>query len=170
MLYHALERFPGQVQAVEIGIAVFKAGQNTKRLLIVVKTAKFQHRPAKRFFPGMTERGVAKVMREGNRLGEVVIQLQRTRHGPSNLRHLYRMRHPRPEVVTLVIDEDLRLVLQLSEGCGMQNPIPVTLKGRSAAAGRRVGLGRRFFIRPATALRSVTGKHCQIARLDVVAC
>ena len=80
------------------------------------------------------------------------------------------MRHPRPEVVTLVIDEDLRLVLQLSEGCGMQDPVPVTLKGRSATAGRRVSLGRRFFMRPATALRSVAGKHRQITRLDIAAC
>ena len=132
MLYHALERFPGQVQAVEVGIAVFKAGQHTERLFIVVKPPKFLHRPAKRFFPGMTERGVAKVMREGNRLGEVVIQLQRTRHGPSNLRHLYRMRHPRPEVVTLVIDEDLCLVLELSEGRGMQDPVTVALERCSA--------------------------------------
>ena len=80
MLYHALEGFPGQVQAVEVGIAVFKAGQHTERLFIVVKPPKFLHRPAKRFFPGVAEGGVAEVMREGDRLGKVVIQLQRTRH------------------------------------------------------------------------------------------
>ena len=80
MLYHALEGFPGQVQAVEVGIAVFKAGQHTEGLLIVVKPPKFLHRPAKRLLPGMAEGGVAEVMREGDRLGKVVIQLQRTRH------------------------------------------------------------------------------------------
>ena len=59
-------------------------------------------------------------------------------------------------MIALVIDENLRLVLQAAESSGMNDPIPVPLKGRA---------GLTFWLpmeTPATVLRmgGIGGKIC----------
>ena len=51
------------------------------------------------------------------------------------------MRHARAEIITLMINENLCLVLQLAKGPGMQNPVTVTLKGSARQQGRYVSIG-----------------------------
>lgn len=72
------------------------------------------------------------------------------------------MCHARPEVITFVIDEDLRFVFQLAEGGRMQNPVPVALKRRSgdklACMVRSCFLG----MKPPARMRTMAGIGCQL--------
>ena len=85
----------------------------------------------------MAEGRVAEVMGKGQGLGQVLVKTERAGDGAGHLRHLDRVGQPRPVVISLVIDEDLRLVLQAAEGRGMDDPVPVAREGR---ARRRVRL------------------------------
>ena len=44
MLGHAFQRFPCQVQPVEIGVALFKAGNQPQRMGVMVEAAERFHR------------------------------------------------------------------------------------------------------------------------------
>ena len=124
----------------------------------------------------MAERGVAQIVGERHRLGKIVIQAKRTRHRPRDLRNLDGMRHAGTEIVTLVIDENLRLVFQPSERSGMQDAVAVTLERCAAGQcvgqfiGHRAGFGAitalaRLIMLPSTALRPMAGIGGKIARL-----
>ena len=56
MLDQPFQRFPCQVQPVEIGIAVFQLCHQTKRMGIVIEAAKFEVSRIQRFFACMAER------------------------------------------------------------------------------------------------------------------
>src|SRR5262245_23453926 len=76
----------------------------------------------------MAERRVAEIVGERHGLAEILVEAERTADGAGDLRHLQRMREPRPEVIALVIDEDLRLVLQAAERRRMDDAVAVALK------------------------------------------
>ena len=92
-----------------------------------------QHRLA-----GMAERRVAEVMAQADRLGEVLVQPQRAGDVARDPARLERVREPRPVVVALRRDEDLRLVLQPPERLRVDDPVAVALEGRPVV---RIGLG-----------------------------
>ena len=99
---------------------------------------------------------VSEVMGQGERLRQVLIQAQCPRDGPGDLRNFNRMREARPVVVTLVVHEHLRLVLQPPEGRRMDDAVTVAGKVRT----RR---GRRFRHQAATAPGGVAGIGLQVA-------
>ena len=82
----------------------------------------------------MAERRVAEIVGQRHRLAEILVEPQRAADGAGDLRHLERMGEPRAVVVALVIDEDLRLVLQPPERRRMDDAVAVALE--RAAAGR----------------------------------
>ena len=180
MLDHTFQRFPGEVQPVKGGIALFKCRDHANSLLVMIEPAEIPHRGLKRVFASMAERGVAQIVGERHRLGKIVIQAKRTRHRPRDLRNLDGMRHAGAEIVTLVIDENLRLVFQPSERSGMQDAVAVTLERRAAGQcvgqcigqciGHRAGFAAitalaRLVMLPSTALRPMAGIGGKIARL-----
>jgi hypothetical protein len=58
----AFERFPRQVEAVELGVAAFEPGQDAQGLVVVRKAAEISHFGVERLLPGMAERGVAEIV------------------------------------------------------------------------------------------------------------
>ena len=96
------------------------------------------HRLIERALAGMPERRVAEIVRERDRLGEILVEAQLARDRARDLRHLERVRQPRAVVIALVEDEHLRLVGQTAEGGRVQHAVAVALEG---AAGRALGLG-----------------------------
>jgi hypothetical protein len=82
----------------------------------------------------MTERRMAEVVRERQRLGEILVQAERTGERAGNLRDLKRVRQSRAIVIALVIDEDLRLVRQPSKSRGMDDSVAVAPEGVAARA------------------------------------
>src|SRR6202012_2507339 len=64
---------------------------------------------------------------------EILVEPKRAADRARDLRHLERMRQSRPVVIALVIDEDLRLVLQPPEGSRMDDAVAVALEGTARA-------------------------------------
>ena len=74
-------------------------------------------------------------MSEDDGFGKVLIQSERSRHGASDLCALQAVREARSVVVTLVVDEDLGLVLKAPEGPRVHDPVPIALEGSSIGVG-----------------------------------
>jgi hypothetical protein len=70
------------------------------------------HHRVERILPAMAEGRVAEVVGQRQRLRQILLERQFARDGPRDLRDLQDVGQPGPEMVALVVDEDLRLVLQ----------------------------------------------------------
>ena len=82
----------------------------------------------------VAERRVPHVVAEPDRLDEVLVQPQRPGDDPRDRGRLERVRHPRPVVVALRVDEDLRLPLQPPERLRVDDPVAVALERRPHGA------------------------------------
>ncbi len=102
MLGDAFERLPRQIQPVEIGVAVLEQRQNTDGLRVVLEAAVFLHRGVEPLLARVAERRMAEVVGERQRLGEVLVQLERARQAARELRDFQRMGEPRAVMVALV--------------------------------------------------------------------
>ena len=100
--------------------------------------------------PGMAERGMAEVMRQRQRLGEVFIQPELAGQRAGDLGHLQRMGQPGAVMIALMEHEDLGFVLQPAERGGMDDPVAIP-------AERAAGLAWRLRKQPAAAAIGVTG-------------
>src|SRR5665647_3700429 len=68
---------------------------------------------------------MAEIVRQRQRLGEVLVGPERARQRAGDLRDFQRMGEPRAVVVALVIDEHLRLIGEPPEGGGMDDAVAV---------------------------------------------
>ena len=116
MLDQAFQRLPGQIEAVEIGVAALQLGDDAQRLRVVVEAAEAAEACVERALAGMAERRMAEIVRQRQRLGEVLVEPERAGERAGDLRDFQRMGQPGAVVVALVIDEHLRLVRQPAEG------------------------------------------------------
>src|SRR4051794_27324985 len=92
----------------------------------------------------MTERRVAKIVGERQRLRQILVEPKRARKRACDLRDLKRMGQPRPEMVTLMEDENLRFVTKPAKGTGVDDP--VAIPAEVVARGTR-----RLWMQPAPA-------------------
>ncbi len=95
---------------------------------------------------GMAEGRMAEVVGERQRLGEVLVQPQRARDRPGDLRHLQRVGEARAVVVAFVHKKDLGLLLQPPEGGGMKNAVAVALEFGPRRAWRLIVRAGRGFV------------------------
>ncbi len=95
-------------------------------------------------------------MGERERLGQVLVELKRPRHGACDLRHLEAVGQAGAVVIALVIDEHLGLVGQAPERGRMQDAVAVP--GVKAA-----GRARRLGHEPPATFALIHGKWRQIA-------
>ena len=91
-----------------------------------------------RLFTDVTEGRVAEVVAEPDGLGEVFVEREGAGDGACDPADLERVGHARAEVIAFGCDEDLRLVLEATEGLAVDDAVAVALERR---AQRRVGLG-----------------------------
>jgi hypothetical protein len=138
VLGQALERFPGEVQPVEGGVAGLQQGDHAQRLGVVVEAAIGLHGQGQCLLPGMAEGGVAEIMGQRQGLGEVLVEHQLAGDGAGDLRHLQAVCEAGAVEVALVVHEDLGLVLQAAEGGGVHDAVAVALPGGAAGG---FGLG-----------------------------
>ncbi len=153
MLDEALERLPGQIEAVEAGIAALQIGDDAQRLGIVVEAAELLDAGVEGALAGMAERRMAEIVRQRQAFGEVLVEAERAGERPGDLDHFQRMGQPGAVMVAFVIDEDLCLVRQAAEGGGMDDAVAVAaevvaraafrLGEAPAAARQRIGGERR---------------------------
>ena len=76
----------------------------------------------------VAERRVAQIVAKGNRLCQVLVQVERPRDGARDLRDLEGMRQPSDVVVAGRRNEHLCLVLQASERLGVDDAVAVPLE------------------------------------------
>ena len=82
---------------------------------------------------GMAERRMAEVVRQRQRLGQILVETQLARHRAGDLRHLEGVRQPGAVVIALVIQEHLRLVREAAERGRVDDPVAVALEFASAS-------------------------------------
>ncbi len=87
VLGKALERFPTEVETVEIGIWRLQTGCDPERVRIVIEAAAVGQRGAQRPLAGVAERRMAEVVRQAQGLGQVLVEPERARQGSPNLRN-----------------------------------------------------------------------------------
>ena len=110
---------------------------------------------AQRLLAHVAERRVAHVVAQADRLGEVLVEAQRSGDRAGDAGDLERVGEPHAVVVALGREEDLRLVLQPAERLGVHHAVAVALE----LGAHRVGLERALTAlrlgRPAGAGREV---------------
>ena len=166
VLEHPLPHVVGQVQAGLL-VALLEPVDDAHGLEVVLEAAgvgvALAQQAVEDVLAGVAEGRMAEVMAERDRLGQVLVQPQGAGDAARDLRDLDRVGQPRPEMVALVGDEDLRLVLQAPEGARVDDAVAVARVVRPRVAGARArprrGAGRRGRSstrrRPAAPLRAV---------------
>ncbi len=144
------ERFPGQVQPVELGITVLQRGYHPQRLRVVIEAAMGLEAFVERPLAGMAERGMAEVMGQRQGFGEVLVEPELAGQGAGDLRDFERMGQPGAVMIAFVEHENLRFVLQPPERRGMDHPVAIPPE-------RAAGLARRLGKQPAPAGIGVAG-------------
>src|SRR5205823_3417214 len=105
----------------------------------------------------------AEIVAERDRFGELLVKAQHLGDGPRDLRYLQRVRQPGPVVIARRREEDLRLVLQTSEGLAVDDPVAVALERGPDVVFR---LGAEAAAR-ARALGRLRGEQIALARLEL---
>ena len=152
MLRQPLERLPAQVQAVEIRIGIFEPGHDPKGLRIVIEAAGLGEGGVQRVLAGVAEGRVAEVVRQAQRLGQILVEAERARNRPADLRDLEAVGEANAIMVAVGRDEHLRLVAEPAKGDGVDDSVAVALEGvarparpgtvfRMEAAARTCGTG-----------------------------
>ncbi len=139
VLDQALQRLPGQIEPVEGGIAALQFCDDAQALRVVIEAAELAQGFVERALAGMAERRMAEIVRQRQRLGEVLVEPERARQRAGDLRDFERMGEPGAVVVALVIDEHLRLVRQPPERAGMDDAVAIAPE-RVAGRAWRLGI------------------------------
>ena len=150
MLDQALQRFPGQVEPVELRVAALERGDDLERLGVVVEAAETGQALVERALAGMAEGRMAEIVGERHRLGQVLVEAERAGERTGDLHHFQGVGEPGAVVVALVVDENLRLVGKPAEGAGMDDAVAIAAeivargayRLAMAAAAALPGIGR----------------------------
>ena len=100
------------------------------------KPPKSRERRIERAFAGVTERRMAEVVRQRQRLGQVLVEAERAGERAGDLSDFERMGQPGAVMVALVIDEDLGLVGEPAERGGMDDAVAIAAEGVAGGAWR----------------------------------
>ena len=110
-----------------LAIGRFKPHHHPQGMSVMVKSAMVGHRRMQSILARMTKRGVANIMGKAQGLGQILVQPQRPRNHPANLRHLKAVGQADAVMVTIGRHEHLRLVAQPAKGDGMDDAVAVAL-------------------------------------------
>src|ERR1022692_526376 len=145
VLDDALAHFEGQVQATEGGVALLEVFHDAKSVQVMVEEkAVGAHGCIERLFAGVSERGMAEVVHQGQRFGKIHVEAQRGGDGAGDLRHLDGVSEAVAEMVGVTARENLGLVFEAAEGAGVDDAVAVALEvvavgmrrlGEAASAG-----------------------------------
>ncbi len=141
MLGETFERFPAQVEAVEIRVGIFQPGDDAQRMGIVVEPAGVGERGRQRILAGMAERRMAEVVGEAQSLGQIFVEAERAGHRPADLRDFEAVGQAHPEMVAVGGDEHLGLVAEAAEGDRVDDAVAVALEDVAGPARAGVGFG-----------------------------
>jgi hypothetical protein len=110
VFHDAVPYFFGEIKAFA---SLFKKIHHAEALFVVLETAGVYL--SEDVLAGVAERGMAQVVRQGDGLGEVLVEPQGARDGARYLADLEHVREARAVVVAFGSEEDLCLVLEPAE-------------------------------------------------------
>jgi hypothetical protein len=79
MFDETFQRFPGEIDSVEIGIAMLELGDEPERMRVVIEPAECTRGRVQCFLAGMAERCVSQIVRQRERFSEILVQRQHAR-------------------------------------------------------------------------------------------
>ena len=129
----ALEDFPRQVEPVELGILQLELGDDSEALGVVAEAAVARHEAVECLLAEVAEGRMAEVVRERDRLGEVLVEAERAGEGPRDAGDLHRVGHAGAVMIAGAIEENLRLVLEAAEGAAVDDAVAVALEVEAEA-------------------------------------
>jgi hypothetical protein len=120
---------------------------------VVIEAARMRHRFLKRILAGMAERGMADIVGEAERLGEVFVETQSAGDRPTDLSDFETVSQPDAEMVAIRRDEDLGFMAETAEWDEVYDSVAVALEGVAGAA----VAGRLLRVEPAARSRRIGG-------------
>jgi hypothetical protein len=73
VLHQPLQRLPGQIETVKSRIPALQLGDDAQRLRVVIEAAEAADRGLECALAGMAERRMTEIVRQRQRLGEVLV-------------------------------------------------------------------------------------------------
>ena len=131
MLDEPFQRLPSQIESIEGRVAAFEFGDNSQRLGVMIEAAVRSHEFVEHILASVAKWRVAKIMRQGKRLGEIVVEAERAGKRARDLTDFERVGEPGTEMVSLVRNKDLRLVGEPPESRAMDDAVAIALKYRA---------------------------------------
>jgi hypothetical protein len=125
-----IANFPGKIETCTV---FFKQVNNPKALVHMMKPLWQQF--SQHTFTGMSEWCMAKIVSKGNRLSEILIKTQSSRHGSGNLADFEGMSQSRTIMISLWRQKNLGFIFQPAESLAVQNTITVNLENRTDRTG-----------------------------------
>ena len=141
MLGEALQRVPAEVEPIEVRIWCFEPGNDPDRVRIVVEAAGVGERAAQRILASVTERRVTEIVSEAQGFGQVLVEAERARHRPPDLRDLQAVGQANAVMVAVGRDEHLSLVAEAAEADRVDQPVAVALENVARPARTRIAFG-----------------------------
>ena len=108
---------------------------------VVIEAAIRRQARLQRILPRMAERRVADVVREAERLGQILVEAERAGDGAADLRDLQAMGQADAIMIAIGRDEHLRLVPEAAKGDRMDDAVTIALESIARAAGGGCGFG-----------------------------
>ncbi len=147
MVQHAVADLPREVETPAVVLEVL---DHAKRLLRMAEGTTEEW--CERLLPQMSERCVAQIVPEGDRLRQILVEAQCAGDGARDMADVERVGQSNPVVIPLGSEEHLRLVFETAERLGMDDPVTVALEAGTDRI-RRLGsfaataLGRQHRVR-----------------------
>src|SRR5208337_657449 len=116
--------------------AALQRGHHPQGLGVVIEAAEGTKALVEGALAGMAEGRMTEVVSQRQRLGEVLVEAERTGERAGDLRNFERVGEPRAIVVALVENEHLGFVLEAAKGGRVDDAVAVAPKRAAAFAGR----------------------------------
>ena len=129
-----LQRLPGEIEPIEGWVVALQRRDDAQRLGVVIEAAERREAFVERPLASVAERRMAEVVRQRKRLGQILVEAERTGECTGDLRHFQGMRQPGAKMIALVGDEHLGLMLEPAERGGMDDAVAIAAEGRAAFA------------------------------------
>src|SRR5690606_29628258 len=128
VLEDAFARLEREIEPGKRCIPLLELVDDAKGLQVVLEPAVFAHAIVELVLTGVAEGRVPEIVREADRLDEILVEPHRARDSARDLRDLERVGQSRTVVIPLVIDEDLRLVDETPKRRRMDDAVAVALE------------------------------------------
>ena len=131
----------GEVETAELGIALFKPGDNAQGVEVVIEAQPVSAEAlVEGAFAGMSEGWMADIVGQSKRLSECGVEAECLRGGACDLRNLKSVREPAARMVTWQLAgntaEDLGFACQPAEGTRVKDAGAIACEGSSIGMGR----------------------------------